>query len=179
MTDAGPEGALVSSSCSSSPWHRPGDHRLGRDGPPAVQGRGHADRVPRYSALAPLAARPDLPPASAYYPGDLRSTSYAGLNGGYSVRRHVIADLRAMASGARAAGRALAVQSAFRSYATQKSTFAYWVRVHGYGAFALKESARAGHSEHQLGTTVDFRAYGGSAPWDYRGTGARPRRAPG
>ena len=37
---------------------------------------------------------------------------------------------------------------------------------HGY-AVALKESARAGHSEHQLGTTVDFRSYGGSAPWDY------------
>ena len=31
----------------------------------------------------------------------------------------------------------------------------------------LKESARAGHSEHQLGTTVDFRGYGGSAPWNY------------
>ena len=40
------------------------------------------------------------------------------------------------------------------------------MRVHGY-ATALKESARAGHSEHQLGTTVDFRAYGGSAPWNY------------
>jgi D-alanyl-D-alanine carboxypeptidase len=58
------------------------------------------------------------------------------------------------------------VQSAFRSYATQKSTFAYWVRVHGYPT-ALKESARAGHSEHQLGTTLDFRSYGGRAPWDY------------
>jgi D-alanyl-D-alanine carboxypeptidase len=104
--------------------------------------------------------------ASTYKPSDLRSTSYAGLNGGYYVRRHVIADLKAMASAARAAGARLAVQSAFRSYATQKSTFAYWVRVHGY-ATALKESARAGHSEHQLGTTVDFRAYGGSAPWNY------------
>ena len=39
-------------------------------------------------------------------------------------------------------------------------------RVSGYAA-ALKSSARAGHSEHQLGTTVDFRSYGGSAPWYY------------
>jgi D-alanyl-D-alanine carboxypeptidase len=103
---------------------------------------------------------------STYAPGDLRSTSYAGLNGGYSVRGHVIADLKALASGARAAGARLVVQSAYRSYSTQKATFDYWVRVHGY-ATALKESARAGHSEHQLGTTVDFRAYGGSAPWNY------------
>ncbi len=104
--------------------------------------------------------------SSSYAPGDLRSTSYAGLNSGYSVRRHVIADLKAMASAARAAGARLAVASAYRSYATQKATFAYWVRVHGY-AVATKESARAGHSEHQLGTTVDFRSYGGSAPWNY------------
>ena len=104
--------------------------------------------------------------ASTYKPGDLRSTSLAGLNGGYYVRRHVVSDLKAMASAARAAGARLAVQSAFRSYTTQKSTFAYWVRVHGY-ATALKESARPGHSEHQLGTTLDFRAYNGRAPWDY------------
>ncbi len=71
-----------------------------------------------------------------------------------------------MAWAARAAGARFAVQSAYRSYATQKSTFAYWVRVHGY-ATALKESARAGHSEHQLGTTLDLKAYGGKAPWDY------------
>jgi D-alanyl-D-alanine carboxypeptidase len=104
--------------------------------------------------------------SSMYKPTDLRSTSYAGLNSGYSVRRHVVADLKAMAAAARSAGARLAVQSAYRSYATQKSTFEYWVRVHGY-ATALKESARAGHSEHQLGTTVDFRSYGGGAPWNY------------
>jgi D-alanyl-D-alanine carboxypeptidase len=71
-----------------------------------------------------------------------------------------------MVRAARGAGARLAVQSAFRSYSTQKSTFAYWSRVSGYSA-ALKSSARAGHSEHQLGTTVDFRSYGGSAPWYY------------
>ena len=48
----------------------------------------------------------------------------------------------------------------------RRSTFAYWVRVSGYAA-ALRSSARAGHSEHQLGTTLDFRSYGGSAPWNY------------
>jgi zinc D-Ala-D-Ala carboxypeptidase len=105
--------------------------------------------------------------ASTYKPGDLRSTSTAGLNGGHYVRRNVIADLKSLAWAARHAGARLAVQSAFRSYATQKSTFAYWVRVHGY-ATAIKESARPGHSEHQLGTTLDFRAYNGGAPWNYK-----------
>ena len=71
-----------------------------------------------------------------------------------------------MAAAARRAGARFVVQSAFRSYATQKATFDYWVRVHGR-AVALQESARAGHSEHQLGTAVDFRSYGGSAPWNY------------
>ena len=103
---------------------------------------------------------------TGYYPGDMRSTANAGLNGGHTVRGFVISDLRAMVRAARAAGARLAVQSAFRSYSTQKSTFAYWSRVSGYSA-ALKSSARAGHSEHQLGTTVDFRSYGGSAPWYY------------
>jgi zinc D-Ala-D-Ala carboxypeptidase len=103
---------------------------------------------------------------SGYYPSDLRSTVNAGLNSGHRVRALVIADLRAMARAARTAGARLAVQSAFRSYSTQRSTFAYWSRVSGYAA-ALRSSARAGHSEHQLGTTVDFRSYGGSAPWYY------------
>ena len=70
-----------------------------------------------------------------------------------------------MATAARKAGARFSVQSAYRSYATQKTTFAYWVDVHGY-AVALTESARAGHSEHQLGTTLDLRSYGGRAPWD-------------
>jgi D-alanyl-D-alanine carboxypeptidase len=104
--------------------------------------------------------------SSTYAPADLRSTADAGLDAGQSVRKHVLADLKAMATAARAAGARLAVQSAYRSYATQKSTFEYWVNVHGWDV-AIKESARAGHSEHQLGTTIDFRSYGGDAPWNY------------
>jgi zinc D-Ala-D-Ala carboxypeptidase len=103
--------------------------------------------------------------SSSYAPTDLRSTADAGLNGGYKVRKHVLADLKAMARAARAAGARLSVQSAYRSYATQKATFDYWVDLHGWSV-AIKESARAGHSEHQVGTTLDFRSYGGPAPWD-------------
>lgn len=104
--------------------------------------------------------------ASTHKPGDLRSTADAGLNGGQSVRSFVVADLKAMASAARAAGARFSIQSAYRSYATQKSTFAYWVSVHGWDV-AITESARAGHSEHQLGTTIDVKSYGGGAPWDH------------
>ena len=108
--------------------------------------------------------------SSAYRPSDLRSTAAAGLNGGLTVRSFVVADLKAMAAAARAAGARLSVQSAYRSYSTQVSTFSYWVRVSGYAA-AIKASARAGHSEHQLGTTLDFKSYGGSAAWNYRDWG--------
>ncbi|MEP6639295.1 MAG: M15 family metallopeptidase [Chloroflexota bacterium] len=107
---------------------------------------------------------------SGYAPSDLRSTVDAGLNSGQRVRAFVIADLKAMARAARAAGARFSVQSAYRSYSTQRSTFAYWSRVSGYSA-ALRSSARAGHSEHQLGTAIDFRSYGGGAPWYYRDWG--------
>ena len=104
---------------------------------------------------------------STYAPPGLSSTSLAGLNGGYYVRNLVIADLRAMARAARSAGAPLAVQSAYRSYAYQKTVFQQWVNRYGYQA-ALKASARPGHSEHQLGTTLDFRSYGNATPpWDY------------
>jgi D-alanyl-D-alanine carboxypeptidase len=109
--------------------------------------------------------------SSSYAPSDLRSTADAGLSGGGSVRAHVVADLRAMATAARNAGARFAVQSAYRSYAAQKATFDSWVQLHGY-AVALKESARAGHSEHQLGTTLDLKSYGGAAPWDVSDWGA-------
>jgi D-alanyl-D-alanine carboxypeptidase len=103
---------------------------------------------------------------STYRPSDLVSTSYAGLSGGGSVRRVALADLKTMVAAARAAGARLAVQSAFRSYSTQVSTFSYWVRLAGYSR-AIYASARPGHSEHQLGTVIDFKSYGGGVPWAF------------
>jgi D-alanyl-D-alanine carboxypeptidase len=129
-----------------------------------------------YSDWARSILDPRLRLSSSYRPSDLRSTSTAGLNSGLSVRSFVIADLKAMAAAAKSAGARLSVQSAYRSYSTQVSTFSYWVRVSGYAA-AVKSSARAGHSEHQLGTTLDFKSYGGSAAWNYAdwGTSAAGR----
>lgn len=104
---------------------------------------------------------------SSYAPSDLVSTYVGGaLNGGYLIRDDAKGDLAAMARAAAAAGARLQVVSAFRSYRTQRSTFAYWVSVSGLAA-ALVSSARPGHSEHQLGTALDFTSSGGAAPWAY------------
>jgi len=105
---------------------------------------------------------------SGYRPTDLVPVSRAGLAGGGYVRAIALPDLRAMASSARAAGAPLAVQSAYRSYSNQISTFSYWVGLFGY-THAIIGSARPGHSEHELGTALDFKSYGGGVPWSYGG----------
>lgn len=102
-----------------------------------------------------------------YRPTDLVSTARAGLNGGNQVRRLVIPDLRAMTNAARRAGVRFDVASAYRSFATQGATFRYWAQVRGM-TFALRNVARAGHSENQLGTALDFRSLRGAAPWNVR-----------
>ena len=105
--------------------------------------------------------------SKSYAPRDLVSVANANVPGSGKVRSLVIGDLKAMAAAARAAGAGIAVQSAYRSYASQKAVFAYWVSQVGYQR-ALLSSARPGHSEHQLGTTIDFRsASSGRAPWNY------------
>ena len=103
----------------------------------------------------------------SYVPTSLEPVSDASLRGSYLVRNVVIADLRAMARAARAADAGLAVVSAYRSYARQQEVFQGWVDRYGYER-ALRSSARPGHSEHQLGTAIDFRsASSPRPPWDY------------
>ncbi len=109
-----------------------------------------------------------------YAPDDLVSTARAGLNGGFKVSGVMLEDLRAMAVDARAAGAGLAVQSAFRSYQYQVTTFAGWV-ARSSEAEARKVSARPGHSEHQLGTALDFRsADDPTPPWSLDDFAATP-----
>ncbi len=103
-----------------------------------------------------------------YRPPVLAPVSRAGLAGGGYVRSTIVPDLKAMVSAARAAGARLAVASAYRSYQSQVSTFASWVAKFGYQT-AIIGSARPGHSEHQLGTTIDFKTAGAADPWAIRG----------
>ena len=101
-----------------------------------------------------------------YVPDDLVGTARAGLNSGFKVSRVMLDDLEAMADAARQAGAALAVQSAYRSYQYQVSTFAGWV-ARSSEAEARTVSARPGHSEHQLGTALDLRsANDATPPWE-------------
>jgi LAS superfamily LD-carboxypeptidase LdcB len=106
----------------------------------------------------------------AYVPRDLVSISRAGVSGYGRIRRIALGDFSAMARAARAAGAPFAVQSAYRSYGTQISTFWGWVGAMGYRRARLA-SARPGHSEHQLGTAVDLKTPGGAAPWTYANWG--------
>ncbi len=62
--------------------------------------------------------------------------------------------LMAMLDAATEAGHVIVVRSSYRSYDEQVATFAYWVSQVGQEQ-AERESALPGHSEHQLGQTVD------------------------
>jgi D-alanyl-D-alanine carboxypeptidase len=95
---------------------------------------------------------------AGYIPPDLVGLD-AGLAapgfGGLLLRAEAAGALSRMLSAATAAGHDIRVRSAYRSYAEQERTFAYWVSVLGE-AEARRVSAEAGHSEHQLGTAADL-----------------------
>ncbi len=73
---------------------------------------------------------------------------------GLMLRREAAERLRSLTRAATASGEELVVASAFRSYADQQSTYARLKSIYGPGADAM--SAAPGHSQHQLGTAVDF-----------------------
>lgn len=104
----------------------------------------------------------------------LVSVTRAGIAGSGKVRQLVIPDLTALARAARKAGFPLQVRSAWRSWETQEAVFAGWVRKSGYRE-ALRYSARPGHSEHQLGTTLDLGPAAASRdPWEDGGMDRTP-----
>ena len=101
-----------------------------------------------------------------YVPPDLVPTSRAGVDGGGLIRAVTIDDLRALAQAAEKAGYPISVISGFRSYRDQVASFNGWVAVDGY-AQAITYSQRAGHSEHQLGLAIDFKAAGEASSLSY------------
>jgi D-alanyl-D-alanine carboxypeptidase len=72
-----------------------------------------------------------------------------------SVRRAIMPDLLEMASAAHKDGVTLVFSSGYRSYEYQISVYEREVKMYGKET-ADRESARAGMSQHQLGTAVDF-----------------------
>ena len=73
------------------------------------------------------------------------------------VCRDILGPLRELRLAAEKDGIDLVVLSGYRSFERQKIVHQYWLdREKGDQAAADRYSARAGHSEHQLGTVVDF-----------------------
>ena len=111
-------------------------------------------------------------PAS-YIPPNLKRITGFSTYGNQLLRADVLPYLDKLFTAAKGAGFNLAIPSAYRSYAYQIETFYFWVEQFDYQT-ALQGSARPGHSEHQLGTTVDisleslkFETFSSSAaaPW--------------
>jgi D-alanyl-D-alanine carboxypeptidase len=165
---ATPTPAPAAPSPIPSPSPSPSPSNPTATNPPACRTADVTTRYPAYTAFQKTLLDWIYRLPSTYAPRDLTSVSKAGLTGSGSVRKLLIPDLTAMAKAARAAGARLAVQSAYRSYSTQVGVFNSWARQIGY-AQAIIGSARPGHSEHQLGTVIDFKSYGGGAPWSLGG----------
>ncbi len=93
-----------------------------------------------------------------YVPEDLISLPNSGVPtlGGREMllRREATEHLKGLVSAAAAEGEELVVASAFRSYADQRVSYGRLKSIYGAGADAM--SATPGHSQHQLGTAVDF-----------------------
>jgi D-alanyl-D-alanine carboxypeptidase len=92
-----------------------------------------------------------------YAPDDLVSLKNLGipvLGQDALLRREAAENLESLVASAAAAGEELAVASGYRSYEDQRASYARLVSVFGKGAD--RTSAPPGHSQHQLGTAVDF-----------------------
>jgi D-alanyl-D-alanine carboxypeptidase len=103
--------------------------------------------------LAPLDKQHRLPADCA--PTDLVTLPAAiSAEGSQEMRKDAEAALQQLFAAAKKDGFTLVANSTYRSYQEQVQTFNYWVQTSGL-AYAERTSARAGHSEHQLGTVAD------------------------
>lgn len=96
---------------------------------------------------------------SSYAPKDLVKASKSGIRRGenYYLRSIVVPDLTRMITDAKSEGVDLSIVSGYRSYQTQIDTYNYWLKMNNGNTNLVDTfSARAGHSQHQLGTAIDF-----------------------
>jgi D-alanyl-D-alanine carboxypeptidase len=126
-----------------------------------------ADPAAFRAAVAAAEASPDLIAvvdkgqalAADYLPADLvdlpAKADFRLNKAGLRLRAPAAAALAKLAAAARRDGIVLDVSSAYRSYSYQKTVYERNVAEMGQAA-ADRESARPGHSQHQLGTAVDF-----------------------
>jgi D-alanyl-D-alanine carboxypeptidase len=138
---------------------------LQRDGVGALLSVFDLDPGVAAEVLMPATKDDALP--DAYTPRDLVRVA-----GGQLLRALIVTDTRALIAEAANQGiEELYVGSGFRSQAYQEGVFAAQTQRWGDEETANRYSARPGHSQHQLGTTIDFttsfRAFRGSdaAAW--------------
>ncbi|HNW23148.1 MAG TPA: M15 family metallopeptidase [Candidatus Dojkabacteria bacterium] len=96
---------------------------------------------------------------STYAPSDLVKASNSGIRRGesYYLRNILIPDLTNMVNDAKSQGIDLSIVSAYRSYQTQVNTYNNWLSKNNNNVdYVDTFSARPGHSQHQLGTAIDF-----------------------
>ena len=108
--------------------------------------------------------------AADYEPPDLVSLNDYQLQlsrNDLRLRKCIMGAVLAMDQAARADGITLIFSSAYRSYAHQAGLFSRYASLHGE-VQANRFSARPGHSQHQLGTAIDF----GSIDYTFAGTAA-------
>jgi D-alanyl-D-alanine carboxypeptidase len=108
---------------------------------------------------------------SGYAPPDLVPVSEAGFHSGLLVRSLVVDNLSALRAAAAAAGHPLEIVAAYRSYQYQADLFQRREERLGTDE-AMRKTARPGHSEHQLGTAVDFKRAGAPTATEAFGTTA-------
>ena len=119
------------------------------------------------------ATRADALP-EGYVPSDLASAAANGIPsaGRQLIRTLILDDSRNLVQAAQSDGQQLYVGSGFRSQAYQVDVFAAQVARWGDEDIANRYSARPGHSQHQLGTTIDFttefRTFRATVIWDDR-----------
>ena len=97
--------------------------------------------------------------SSAYEPRDLVELTAGGSftisRAGHRLREVAVVSLEEMAAAARVEGITLMASSAYRSYAYQLGVYERNVKQMGQEE-TDRVSARAGHSQHQLGLALDF-----------------------
>lgn len=91
-----------------------------------------------------------------YAPAELRLPAVATAAENALLRPDTAAAVEEMFAAAEGDGVGLVLVSGYRSYASQESTYAYWVGQYGDPAGADTVSARPGYSEHQTGLAFDI-----------------------
>ncbi|MBN2443912.1 MAG: M15 family metallopeptidase [Spirochaetales bacterium] len=94
----------------------------------------------------------------AYEPEDLENLQHYSIKTtkkSLTLRSVILDDLTTMIDAAKKENIDLVIASAYRSYTYQAQVYGYWVKQLGEEQ-ADRESAKPGHSQHQLGTTLDF-----------------------